>query len=93
MTISASREGENIKLHYTYGPATVDISEHAGDMKHVHAQIGDLLGRDPETRAREGYERYRQHTGGVSKFTGDRLPAFDEQDDEIKGHWVAAFTE
>jgi hypothetical protein len=100
MTLHATRDGKNVKVHITYGPVTAAVEEEAGHVAHFHAQLGNLLGDDklnfkpvPEERARQGYERYRQHAGGVSKFTGDPLPAFDDQDDDIKGHWIAAFTE
>lgn len=49
--------------------------------------------KDAVAKARAGYERYRQHAGGVSKFTGTKLPSFDEQDAETRSHWVAAFEE
>jgi hypothetical protein len=48
--------------------------------------------QSPEDRARAGYERYRAHAGGISKFTGTPLPAYDDQDPDIRAHWIAAFT-
>jgi len=100
MTLHATRDGDQVTVHTTYGPVKNTITEQAGHVAHFHAQLGSVLGDDkldfrpvPEERARQGYERYRASAGGVSKFTGDALPAFDDQDDEIKGHWIAAFTE
>lgn len=92
MTLHATREGENITVHTTYGPITNKVTEHAGHVESFHRQLTGLL-KSPEERAAAGYERYRQHAGGVSKFTGDELPAFDDQDEEVRAHWVAAFTE
>jgi hypothetical protein len=92
MTLHATRDGEKVTVHTTYGPITNQVTEDAGHVEHFHRQLGNLL-KSPEDRARDGYERYREHAGGVSKFTGDPLPAFDDQDDEIKSHWIAAFTE
>jgi hypothetical protein len=92
MTLHATRDGEKVTVHTTYGPITNQVTEDAGHVENFHRQLGNLL-KSPEDRARDGYERYREHAGGVSKFTGDPLPAFDDQDDEIKSHWIAAFTE
>lgn len=36
------------------------------------------------------YEAYCKAVGGVSKFTGDTLPAFEDQDPEIVAAWEAA---
>lgn len=40
--------------------------------------------------ARIGYEAYRQHTGGISLATGQKLPSFDELNDQVRGAWIAA---
>lgn len=98
MTMTASRDGGNVKFGITYGPVSASVTEDPGHARSFHGQLGRLLDgiegvKDAEGRARDGYERYRRHAGGVSKFTGAALPAFDDQDDEVKGHWVAAFTE
>lgn len=100
MTLHATREGKNVKVHITYGPVTAAVEEEAGHVAHFHAQLGNLLGADkrnfqpvPEERARQGYERYAASAGGVSAVSGDPLPSWDEQAPEIRGHWVAAFTE
>jgi hypothetical protein len=95
MTLVANRDERDPKLivvRTTYGPITNEVREDAGHVEAFHRQLGRVL-KSPEDRARAGYERYREHAGGVSKFTGDALPAFDDQDEEIRGHWVAAFTE
>jgi len=95
MTLHATRDGKNVKVHITYGPVSASVEEEAGHVAHFHAQLGALIGNVPgftEQRARAGYERYREHAGGVSKFSGQALPSWDDQDDETKGHWVAAFT-
>jgi hypothetical protein len=55
-------------------------------------ELGNLL-HTSQDRARDGYERYREHAGGVSKFSGDVLPSFDDQDEDVRAHWIAAFTE
>lgn len=91
MTISASREGDDIKISITYGPVTASVIEFESYAASFWGQLGRLL-HNPEQQARIGYERYRQHAGGVSKFTGAELPAFDDQDEEIRAHWIAAFT-
>lgn len=95
MTLHATREGENVKVHITYGPVSASVEEHAGHVMHFHSQLGGLIADVPgyaAARAQAGYERYREHAGGVSKFYGDALPSWDDQDEETKGHWVAAFT-
>jgi hypothetical protein len=101
MTLHATRDGEKItiggNLHADLvvqdsRVTQVSITEDVMHVRHFWSQLGRLL-HTPEDRARDGYERYREHAGGVSKFTGDPLPAFDDQDDEIKSHWIAAFTE
>ena len=95
MTLHATREGENVTVNITYGPVRASVEEHAGHVVHFHRQLGTLLADVPSyatERAAAGYERYRQHAGGVSKFTGDTLPSWDEQDEETRSHWVAAFS-
>lgn len=95
MTLHAARKGENVTVNITYGPVTASVEEHPAHARSFHGQLGRLLdeveGKDPEQRAREGYERYRAHADFRSKFTGEPLPAFDDQDPDIKAHWVAAF--
>lgn len=39
---------------------------------------------------RVAYDAYCESVGGVSKFTGDKLPEFYDQDPEIKLAWVNA---
>lgn len=94
MTMSASRDERtgDITVLTTYGPITNEVTEAASHLGYFWSHLGQLLHK-PEDRARRGYERYREHAGGVSKFTGDPLPSFDEQDEETRAHWVAAFTE
>jgi hypothetical protein len=92
MTLHATREGETVTVNITYGPVSASVVEQEGHARSFWGQLGNLL-HTPEDRARNGYERYRDHADGVSKFTGDALPSFDEVDDDIRGHWIAAFTE
>jgi len=95
MTLVANRDERDPKLivvRTTYGPITNEVREDEGHVRSFWGQLGRVL-HTPEDRARAGYERYREHAGGVSKFTGDELPAFDDQDEEVRAHWVAAFTE
>jgi hypothetical protein len=92
MTLHATRDGENVTVHITSGPVLASVTEDEGHVRSFWGQLGNLL-HSAEDRARAGYERYRDHAGGVSKFTGDPLPGFDDQDDEIRAHWIAAFSE
>jgi hypothetical protein len=93
MTISATRaHAGTIVVRLTYGPITAEVREGDSDVRAFWGQLGRVL-HSPEDRARAGYERYRDHAGGVSRFTGDPLPAFDDQDEETRGHWIAAFAE
>lgn len=39
---------------------------------------------------RIGYEAYREYTGGISLATGQKLPIFDELNDQVRGAWIAA---
>lgn len=97
MTLWAAREGENVKVQITYGPVAASVAEHPAHVRVFHRELGRLLddveGKTAEQRARDGYERYRASSGGVSAVSGAPLPSFDEQHPDIKGHWVAAFTE
>ena len=44
MTMHASRESvREIKVQFTYGPATASITEDAGHLRAFWAQLGDLL--------------------------------------------------
>jgi hypothetical protein len=101
MTLHATREGEKVTIH---GNIHLDVkvtdgrvfefavTEDARHVKGLWGQLGNLL-HTPQDRARDGYERYREHAGGVSKFTGDVLPSFDDVDEDVRAHWIAAFTE
>jgi hypothetical protein len=95
MTLVANRDERDPKVivvRTTYGPITNEVREDEGHVRAFWGQLGRVL-HTPEDRARAGYERYREHAGGVSKFTGDHLPGFDDQDEEVRAHWVAAFDE
>ena len=53
---------------------------------HVFDSIVDTLGKT-------AYETYVDAAGGVSKFTGDRLPKWEHVDDDIKHNWrVVGYT-
>ena len=43
MTLHASRDGQKITVHSTYGPATHAITEDAQHVRHFHTQLGELL--------------------------------------------------
>jgi hypothetical protein len=43
VTLHATREGENITVHATYGPMTFKITENAAHIGHFWSQLGDLL--------------------------------------------------
>jgi hypothetical protein len=43
VTLHATRQGENVTVHCTYGPIVTAISEHHSDVRQFHAQLGDLL--------------------------------------------------
>jgi hypothetical protein len=36
------------------------------------------------------YDAYCESVGGVSKFTGEKLPVFEDQDADIRRAWNAA---
>jgi hypothetical protein len=97
MTLHATREGKMVTVHTTYGPVTNAITEEAGHVAHFHAQLGSLLGDDklnvktPEQRAREGHARFAASVDATGEVSPQ--PAFDEQPEEIRNHWIAAFTE
>ena len=89
MTLVANRDERDpntVIVRTTYGPVTNEVREDIGHVRSFWVQLGRVL-HAPEDRARAGYERYREHAGG------DPLPGFDDQDEEVRAHWVAAFTE
>lgn len=96
MTLSAARKpgsADYVTVKAAYGPVTFEIDEPRGHLLHFWHELGKLVAAaDNERRAQEGYERYRQHCGGVSVH-GEPLPAWAGQAPEIRQHWVAAFTE
>lgn len=53
---------------------------------HHHGGGHALDSRSPGQRA---YEAYSEHANGLS-IRGEELPAWDDQDDEIRHHWHAA---
>ena len=55
MTLHASRDGQKITVHSTYGPATHKITEDAPHVRSFHAQLGALLDdADAEREAEPG---------------------------------------
>jgi hypothetical protein len=96
MTLHATREGKMVTVHTTYGPVSASVTEEAGHVAHFHAQLGGLLGDDAlkpsaEQRAREGHARFAASVDAAGEVSPQ--PAFDEQPEEIRNHWIAAFTE
>jgi hypothetical protein len=94
VTVTASKLPDGkLEVRFTYGPVTSSITEGYGHLRSFWGQLGRLLSEHPELReqhARETYERYRASSGGVSAITGDQLPAWEDQDDEVRGHWRKA---
>jgi hypothetical protein len=37
-----------------------------------------------------GYEAYRKHTGGISLASGQKIPPYDELNDQVRDAWIAA---
>lgn len=37
-----------------------------------------------------GYEAYRAHTGGISLASGQKIPPYEELNDQVRGAWDAA---
>lgn len=95
MTISFARKGDQVRLTYTYGPATFTADEHVLHMASAWGQLGRLLAEQPEhveATARLHYERYRASSGGVSAVSGAELPDWDGQSDQIREHWRKTVT-
>jgi hypothetical protein len=92
MTLHATREGENVTIHCTYGPVTFQVSEHEGHVAHFWWQLGKLLAEDPahrEAHAEAAYMRYCAHAGGKSVH-GEDLPLWGDAPEEVREHWRAA---
>jgi hypothetical protein len=53
MTLHASRDGQKITVHSTYGPATHAITEDAQHVRHFHTQLGELLDQADTERTSE----------------------------------------
>lgn len=92
MTLHATRDGDSITVHVTYGSVTVKVEEHYGHAVSFWHQLGALLADDREERAKGGYTRYVEDCGGVS-VNGDYLPPWEGLPEKIQRHWIAAFTE
>lgn len=43
MTISASRDNDNVKVQITYGPVTAHVIEEPAHARSFHDQLGRLL--------------------------------------------------
>jgi hypothetical protein len=85
-----------VEVHCTHGPIAISVTEDRGHVASFWSQLGRLLHSSPElreARARAGYERYARSAGGVSAVSGDTLPTWDEQAEEIREHWRNAFAE
>lgn len=95
MTLSASRDRVKgtVTVRMTCGSLTAQAEEQDGHVIQFWHELGKLVAaEDNEKRAEAGYERYVAHCGGVSVH-GEPLPAWRGQDETVKGHWIAAFTE
>jgi hypothetical protein len=51
MTLHATRDGQQVTVHSTYGPATHKITEDAQHVRGFHRQLGDLLDQADAERA------------------------------------------
>lgn len=93
MTLSANWTNEDklqLTVRTTYGPVTNEVTEDRGHVASFWAQLGRLLAQHPEhveLMAAQSYTRYAEHAGGTSKFTGDKLPAWEDVDEDVKAHW------
>lgn len=94
MTLHATRDPQRgtVTVHTTYGPVTCQVTEHEQHAALFAQALLRLLPDFTASRAEAGYVKYVAHCGGVSVH-GDVLPAWDEQDEKIRQHWIAAFTE
>lgn len=98
MTLTAEWSNESktqVIVRTTYGIVTNEVQEDRGHVASFWAQLGRLLAQHPEHAegaARDNYERYCRSAGGVSAVSGEPLPAWDEQDERIRGHWLATVT-
>ena len=46
--------------------------------------------QDRQAMAQKLWAAYRKSAGGISKFTGEKLPEYlDDMDEEIEEHWLA----
>lgn len=81
---------DRITVRTTYGPVTNEVTEDRGHVASFWSQLGRLLANDPEhveREARGAYTRYSEHAGGVSKYSGGTLPAWEDVDEDVKEHW------
>lgn len=80
---------QNIDVRATNGPIAVTVTEHYGHLRSFWSQLGHLIseieGSSPGQRA---YERYRDHSNGVSLVSGERLPEWNELDDKFRDAWT-----
>jgi hypothetical protein len=59
MTLHATRDGQRITVHTTYGPVTNAVTEDAGHVRGFATQLGQLLDAADEERE----ERAARHHG------------------------------
>ena len=92
MTFSVTRERDMIIVQVVSGGVVVKASEYRGHMLSFWHDLGKHVVDNVEDRAKSGYQRYCVDCGGVS-VNGDVLPYWDDLPEQIRHHWVAAFTE
>jgi hypothetical protein len=95
MTLHATREGDEITVHYTYGSGQFQVREHAGHASAFWGQLGWLLAQDPahrEARARNVYNRYREHANGKA-VGGSPIPVWDMATEAVREHWRHAVSD
>jgi hypothetical protein len=66
--------------------------EHVDHIQRFICQLTMIAGEPAEIRAKNGYDRYVAHCGGVSVH-GESLPQWKDQKEEVQQHWIAVFTE
>ena len=54
MTLHATRQGQRITVHTTYGPVKNEVTENAGHVEGFYRQLGVLLGEAEQERQMVG---------------------------------------
>jgi len=78
----------------TWQAENIQVTRYQPDSASIVIQAAGThyIAGTPEQRAKAGYDRYFDDCGGRSVH-GEQLPLWEDQHEDVRAHWTAAFDE